>query len=73
MPNFGELLFALPDELKNLYRNLERVSRKLIMCNWSLKFNRTCLLENLLPKYSDFICVSNEIYDQGFDSVPRFI
>ena len=58
MPNFGELLFALPDELKNLYRNLERVSRKLIMSNWSLKFNRTCLLEDILPKYSDNLLLS---------------
>ena len=69
MPNFGELLFALPDELKNLYRNLERVSRKLIMCNWSLKFNRTCLLENLLPKYSK---LENCVYENSKPVINSF-
>ena len=54
MSNYGDLLYELPNELKNLFRNLERTSRKIIMSNWSLKFNKTCLKENLLPKYSNF-------------------
>ena len=54
MSNHGDLLYELPNELKNLFRNLERTSRKIIMSNWSLKFNKTCLKENLLPKYSNF-------------------
>ena len=54
MSNFGELLYTLPAELKDLLRNFERVSKKLIMSTWSIKFNKTCLRENLLPNYSNF-------------------
>ena len=55
MPNFGELLYTVPDELKSLFRSLERISKKIIMSKWSLKFNRTCLTENILPKYSHIL------------------
>ena len=54
MPNFGELLYTVPDDLKSLFRSLEKISKKIIMSKWSLKFNRTCLTENILPKYSNF-------------------
>ena len=54
MSGFGELLYTTPNELKILFRSLERISRKIVMCKWSLQFNRTCLIEDLLPTYSNF-------------------
>lgn len=39
-------------ELKNQYRKLEDIEKKLISIKWSKTFNKVCLKENILPKYT---------------------
>ena len=53
MSNYGELLYSIPTELINILINFERILKKLIMRNWSIKFNKTCLKENILPNFSN--------------------
>ena len=52
--SFGNLLHPLPQSLKNSYREYEKCKKKLIGLKWSIEFNRTCLNENILPKYTYF-------------------
>ena len=49
---YSDLLYAVPEELRILFRKYEDVSKKLINIEWSRKFNQTCLKENILPKYT---------------------
>jgi len=51
--NFGNLLYPLPNQTKCLIRNIERTNRKIINCQFSLIFNRTCIKEKLLPCYTN--------------------
>ena len=53
MPNLGELLFTLPDPIKHDVRRLEKCFLKLQKTELSCAFNRTCLTENILPKYTN--------------------
>ena len=50
--NYGELLYEVPNELRRLYRALERQKRKMISLKWSSTFNKVCLQENLMPNYT---------------------
>ena len=50
----GELLFRLPYDTRKLFRKLESVEKKIINNNWSSVFNKTCLNNNLMPKYVNF-------------------
>ena len=43
--NYGELLYEVPNELRRLYRALERQKRKMITIKWSCTFNEVCLKE----------------------------
>lgn len=52
--NYVGLINNTPNEVKQLFRKVEVLNKKLINNNWSVVFNKTCLKENLLPKYSDF-------------------
>ena len=45
--NYGNLLYDVPPALRDLIRNLEKESKKLIRAEWSQKFNISCLNENL--------------------------
>ena len=51
----GELLFPLPNDTRKLFRKLENLEKKIINNNWSSVFNKTCLKNNLLPKYVNCI------------------
>ena len=51
--SYGENLYLLPYELKNIFRKFEDVKRKMINSKWSLVFNQTCLKENLRPVYTN--------------------
>ena len=52
--NLGNYLFMLPSIQKDKYRAYEKVSKKLINAEWSIKFNKICLKENLMPTYVRF-------------------
>ena len=52
--NIGQLLYDLPDNLKKNFRKQESLRKKIIECKWSLKFNKFCVNEELLPNYSYF-------------------
>ena len=41
--NYGNLLYDVPPALRDLIRNLEKESKKLIRAEWSQKFNISCL------------------------------
>ena len=48
----GQLIFDLPDEKKKI-RRIEKINKKITFVKSSLVFNRTCIKENLLPKYTN--------------------
>ena len=50
---FGYLLFLLDSQQRFLVRNLEKLYRKKIQSSFVVTFNKTCLNENLLPKYTE--------------------
>ena len=45
MMNYTELLFNLPNELKDLFRKYEKIKTKMINAKWSCQFNEICLNE----------------------------
>ena len=51
--NYGNLLFEVPQLLRDMIRSLEKEKKKLIKTEWSKKFNISCLNENLLPKHTN--------------------
>ena len=51
--SIGVLLNSLNPENKSRVRYLERLDRKIVNCSYAVKFNKTCINENLLPKYTD--------------------
>ena len=50
----GELLFSIPAENRKLFRKLESIEKKIMNNEWSNIFNKTCLKNNMLPKYVNF-------------------
>ena len=55
MKEYCYLLNSLPKEVKTKIRKLEKTIKKKIKTEWSIKFNKTCLKEDILPNYSKFI------------------
>ena len=51
--SFGELIFDLQTSTKKLIRNIERTERKLQKAKSALVFNKTCINEDILPKYTN--------------------
>ena len=49
--NVNTFLNTCCSKQKTLFRNIEKVSIKLIAAKWRLIFNRACLKENLMPSY----------------------
>ena len=53
MPNLGELIFNLPENLKNEVRKFEKCMLKCTKIKLSCVYNDVCIRENILPKYTD--------------------
>ena len=60
--DYIRLLNSVPSDFKQILRKLENVSLKIISRYWSTVFNRTCIKEGLMPKYLNFIFISNCMY-----------
>ena len=54
-PNYGILLNTIPYNLKKKIKSLERYGKKINNITWSLMFNQTCLKEDIMPKYCNYI------------------
>ena len=50
--SYIELLHAVPEPLRKLFRKYESVSKKLHNNQWSINFNVACLKEDILSKFS---------------------
>ena len=63
---FGDLIFGLPQEEKLLLRQIEQTRKKLTKTKYAIAFNRTCLKENILPKYTNIKTHDPAARDQEF-------
>ena len=57
--NFGNFLYQFHQETIKRTRELEKIYKQLSKSKNAVAFNKTCLNENILPKYSNiyiFIC-----------------
>ena len=50
--NLGSLINETPPETRLIIRKIEKQQKKLSKCDSSISFNRHCLQEDILPKYS---------------------
>ena len=50
--SYGELLYEIPNSLREMIRSLEKESRKLIKTEWSSKYYTSCL--NIYQDISEF-------------------
>ena len=50
---YANLLLQLPEELIRIFRKYEQEKKKEINTNWSVVFNKTCLAENIWPKFTN--------------------
>ena len=66
MSNLGELIYALPKEVKLEIRRLEKCFLKLQRKELSCAFNRTCLNEDILPKYTHLKLHDMAATQEGF-------
>ena len=64
MLSFGSILASHSNEDKRLIRSIESLSRKIINNEAAITFNEQCILNNLLPKYTN-IYIYIYIYIQG--------
>ena len=48
--NYGELPYEVPNDLRRLYRALERYKKKMTSLTWSCTFYKVCLQENFYKK-----------------------
>ena len=60
--NYVNLLHAAPADLKKRFLELEKMKKKLINNNWSIRFNTICMKENIMPNYSDVKYVINYLW-----------
>ena len=51
--NLGVLLNQITTDQKSLVRKLEKLDQKIVNCSYAIKFNETCVKEDILPKYTD--------------------
>ena len=51
--NLGELLFDLNNEQKRIVNSIIRSNNKVSKATYAIEFNKRCLDENILPKYSN--------------------
>ena len=65
-PKFGQLLYALPLEIKTEVRLYEKVLTKLFKAEHSRDFNKFCTKEGLLPNYSDITTHDSTEHNESF-------
>ena len=53
MMTIGELLYQCNLESKNIFRNYEKINKKIIDAEWSKTFNEVCIKEDLWPTYTN--------------------
>ena len=67
--DFGNLLFNLQCEERTSVRKVESLNKKLITSQLAVIFNKICIKENLLPKYTDiymYIYISVSVSCHGY-------
>ena len=62
MMDYVAVLNTLPHNLMIKFRKLENLENKIINRKWSQIFNNICIKENLVPKYTFNIQLSEFIY-----------
>ena len=56
--NFGELIYYLqPENIKKLLQNILNSEKKLANARVAILLNKTCLTENMLPKFTNIIYI----------------
>ena len=50
--NFIQAIYRLAEQIKKIYRSIEKYENELIRNKWSNIFNKTCLEEEILPNYT---------------------
>lgn len=53
MMNFGDIIYTLPPPTRRIARRIESIWKKLINAEAALSFNKICLEEDILPKYTN--------------------
>ena len=49
---FGTVVSEYPQEFKKIVRELENLTKKVINAQYAVLFNETCIVNNLLPRYT---------------------
>ena len=64
--NFGELIYQQPENIEKLLRKIENLEKKLANARVAIFFNKTCLNENILPKFTNiYIYIYIFTYNSG--------
>ena len=50
---FGELLARLTTQTRAIVRKLEKLNYRSVQSSFGIKFNRTCIKEDILPKFTE--------------------
>ena len=50
---FGELLARLTTQTRAIVMKLEKVNYRSIQSSFDIKFNKTCINEDILPNYTE--------------------
>ena len=58
--SYGRLLNQAPPTLRKLFRDKEHLNQKIINRKWSAIFNKKCLLENIVPNFSNIFMFNND-------------
>ena len=53
MSTFGEVLFQLESETRNLVRRIEQNQKKITNAQYAVVFDKTCIQEGLLPNFTN--------------------
>ena len=72
--NFGEVIFNFPCNIRSKISYLEKLEKKLVKANIAILFNRTCINENILPKFTDiYIAIYISIYIYLYIHILKFL
>ena len=53
---FGELLCRLTTQIRAIARKLEKLNSKSVQSSFGIKFNKTCIKEDIMPEKYMCIC-----------------